>query len=155
MDLLSVNSYQKGAWVLHMLRHEVGDENFLIGLQLYYKRFYNSNALTNDFMSVMEEVSGRNLEQFFKQWIYQGGQPELRIRHEPGKKKGTVEVIIEQKQEHLFIFNLELLIKDSSSEKTISIPVKEKITKTVIRAENDLVIIPDPNVNLLFRFILI
>ncbi len=155
MDLLSVNSYQKGAWVLHMLRHEVGDKNFLIGLQLYYKRFYNSNALTNDFMSVMEEVSGRNLEQFFKQWIYQGGQPELRIWHEPGKKKGTVEVIIEQKQEHLFIFNLELLIKDSSSEKTISIPVKEKITKTVISSENDLVIIPDPNVNLLFRFILI
>ena len=151
MDLLSVNSYQKGAWVLHMLRHEVGDKVFLKGLQLYYKRFYNSNALTNDFKNVMEEVSGKNLDIFFQQWLYHGGQPELRIWQKSGNKRGTIEVYIEQKQERLFEFNLELLIKDASHEKIVNVIVKEKVTKLLFHSKNELILIPDPNVNLLFR----
>ncbi|HKK41587.1 MAG TPA: M1 family metallopeptidase, partial [Bacteroidales bacterium] len=39
MDLLSPNSYQKGAWVLHMLRRRLGDETFWKGIRLYYSRF--------------------------------------------------------------------------------------------------------------------
>ncbi|MCU0361796.1 MAG: M1 family metallopeptidase, partial [Bacteroidales bacterium] len=58
MDLLNPNSYQKGAWVLHMLRNLTGTENFTRGLRLFYSRFSHSNALTSDFQAVMEEVSG-------------------------------------------------------------------------------------------------
>ncbi|MCX6320968.1 MAG: M1 family metallopeptidase [Bacteroidia bacterium] len=151
MDLLSVNSYQKGAWVLHMLRHDLGDEVFMKGLRLYYERFYNSNALTEDFKNVMEEVSGRNLGKFFQQWLYTAGQPELRIWHENGKKKGMIDVYIEQKQEHLFEFNLELLIKDASGEKIVNVIVKERVTKIMVPSMNNVEIIPDPNVNLLFK----
>lgn len=151
MDLLSINSYQKGAWVLHMLRHEIGDEAFMKGLRLYYERFYNSNAVTKDFKSVMEEVSGRDLDKFFRQWLFTAGQPELRIWQESGKKKGTIEINIEQKQDHLFEFNLELLIKDGSGEKIVKIMVTEKITKFVIQSATDVTITPDPDVNLLYR----
>jgi aminopeptidase N len=151
MDLLSINSYQKGAWVLHMLRHELGDEAFMKGLRLYYERFYNSNAFTKDFKSVMEEVSGRDLDKFFQQWLFTAGQPELRIWQESGKKKGTIEINIEQKQDHLFEFNLELLIKDGSGEKIVNIMVTEKITKFVIQSSTDVTITPDPDVNLLYR----
>jgi aminopeptidase N len=151
MDLLNTNSYQKGAWVLHMLRHDLGDEVFMKGLRLYYERFYNSNALTEDFKNIMEEVSGRNLDKFFQQWLYTTGQPELRIWHENGKKKGIIEVYIGQKQENLFEFNLELLIKDASEEKIVNVFVNERVTKIMVPSMNDVVIIPDPNVNLLFK----
>ncbi len=66
MELLNPNSYQKGAWVLHMLRHKIGDKAFFNGMRLYYERFYNSNALTSDFRNVMEQVSGKDLEQFLQ-----------------------------------------------------------------------------------------
>ena len=151
MDLLSPNSYKKGAWVLHMLRHELGDEDFMKGLRLYYERFYNSNALTKDFENVMEEVSGRNLGKFFQQWLYTAGQPELRIWHKKGKKRGTIEVYIEQKQENLFEFNIELMVKDATGEKIENVNVKDRVTKVVMTSTNDVVIVPDPDVKLLFK----
>jgi aminopeptidase N len=151
MDLLNPNSYQKGAWVLHMLRYELGDEVFIRGLQVYYKRFYNSNALTEDLQSVMEEVSGRSLGKFFKQWLYTAGQPELKIWHEKGTTKGMINVYIEQDQKSLFEFNLELLIKDISGEKTEQISIKDRVTKIEVASTNDAIITPDPNVNLLFK----
>jgi len=151
MDLLNPNSYQKGAWVLHMLRYELGDNVFMKGLQLYYKRFYNSNALTEDLQSVMEEVSGRYLGKFFQQWLYTAGQPELKIWHEKGTKKGMINIFIQQEQKSLFEFNLELLIKDNSGEKTEKISIKDRVTKIVTASANDAIITPDPNVNLLFK----
>ncbi len=77
MKLLSINAYQKGGWVLHMLRHEVGDQNFWKGISQYYTTFKNSNALTSDFQRIMEEASGKDLSWFFRQWIYTGGHPKI------------------------------------------------------------------------------
>lgn len=75
--LLSANSYQKGAWVLHMLRHEVGDEAFRAGIRDYYARHRDGNALTADLQAAMERAAGRPLEWFFDQWVFRPGQPEL------------------------------------------------------------------------------
>ena len=75
-DLLNANSYQKGGWVLHMLRGVIGDEDFWGGIRQYYKEYRDDNALTEDLQRVMEEVSGRELSWFFQQWIYQPGQPK-------------------------------------------------------------------------------
>jgi aminopeptidase N len=151
MDLLSINSYQKGAWVLHMLRNKIGNEAFMRGLSLYYERFYNLNALTSDFINIMEEVSGTDLDTFFKQWLYTGGQPELSIIKTAGKKAGTINVTIIQKQQDLFDFELELLIKDKSGEKVEIIPVREKMSKIVLSASPDAELVPDPNVKLLYK----
>ena len=73
--LLSPNSYQKGAWGLHMLRHVVGEKAFWDGLRAFYARYRDRNALTGDFQKVMGEVSRRDLSWFFREWIYQPGQP--------------------------------------------------------------------------------
>jgi aminopeptidase N len=134
-----------------MLRHEVGDEAFFKGMRLYYEKFKNSNALTSDFKKVMEQVSGRNLESFFRQWLYVAGQPELKIWNETGKRNNEILICIEQKQESLFKFDLELLIKDNSGEKIIKVPVNDRITKIPVKAQIDAIITPDPNVNLLFK----
>jgi len=76
-NILSTNSYQKGGWFLHMLRRVVGDEAFWRGVSTYYARYRDGNALTDDFRRVMEEVSGRPLDAFFRQWVYTPGQPTL------------------------------------------------------------------------------
>jgi aminopeptidase N len=73
--LLNRNNYEKGALVLHMLRHVMGDENFFAGIRDYYATFRDRNALTEDFQRVMEKHAGRTLGWFFRQWIYEPGFP--------------------------------------------------------------------------------
>jgi len=150
MSLLNPNSYQKGAWVLHMLRHEVGDEIFMDGLRLFYNRYYNSNVNTDGFQKVMEEVSHQSLSAFFYQWLKTPGEPELLITQKKIKRKIT-EITVEQKQDLLFSFDLELLVKYSSGEYIRKIEVSERFTKILIRSGDISEIIPDPNVLLLFR----
>jgi aminopeptidase N len=83
-ELLTTNPYRKGAWVLHMLRHEVGTDTFWDGLRAYYDRYRNQNASTADFRRVMEDVSGRDLKWFFDQWTRRPGHPviEATWRHD-------------------------------------------------------------------------
>jgi aminopeptidase N len=79
MDLLSPNSYQKAAWVLHMLRNEVGDSNFKKIVRSYYEQYKFKNADTRDFQKIAETISGKDLGWFFDQWLYQPGVPRLDI----------------------------------------------------------------------------
>ncbi|MEJ2103810.1 MAG: M1 family metallopeptidase [Ignavibacteriaceae bacterium] len=69
--------YDKGAWVLHMLRWEVGDSIFFKILRNYYETYKYANASTYDFKAVCENVSGKNLDKFFDQWINGEGQINL------------------------------------------------------------------------------
>lgn len=77
MDYLNANSYQKGGWVLHMLRYRIGDDAFFAGMRTYYERYRNGNASTADLRRVMEEASGDDLNAFFDQWLRRPGQPRL------------------------------------------------------------------------------
>ena len=70
-------TYQKGAWVLHMLRSRLGDEAFWEGIRAYYATYLNGNVSTEDFRRVMEEASGADLAVFFEQWLRSGGNPTL------------------------------------------------------------------------------
>jgi aminopeptidase N len=151
MRLLSVNSYQKGAWVLHMLRHELGDEIFWKGMRYYYEKYRNKNALTFDFERVMEEVSKKDLSGFFHQWLYVAGQPDLEITNTQSERKGMTEIVIEQKQSFLFTFPIELLINSQEGSFRKNIQISDRLTKLIIKAETIKEIIPDPDVNLLFR----
>ncbi len=77
--LLNENSYQKGAWVLHMLRETIGDSTFFHGIREYYRVYRDSTALSSDFQRVMEQVAGRSLDPFFQQWLWQPGYPRLDV----------------------------------------------------------------------------
>lgn len=65
MKLLNPNTYQKGGWVLHMLRMELGDSIFHQAIRQYYVRYAGHTAGTEDLQEVFESVSGQNLHQFF------------------------------------------------------------------------------------------
>ncbi len=64
--------YYKGAWILHMLRHIMGDDNFFTALRQYVSdpRWVYGAVNTADFQSVCEDVSGLDLNAFFEQWLY-------------------------------------------------------------------------------------
>jgi len=69
--------YQKGAWVLHMLRGSMGDEAFWGGIRSYYRAHQDGHATTADFRGEMERASGRDLRGFFDQWLTRGGLVRL------------------------------------------------------------------------------
>lgn len=70
-------TYQKGSWVLHMLRQRIGDDRFWTGIRRYYARYMNGTTSTAEFRQVMEEVSGQDLRPFFDQWLVRGGIPRV------------------------------------------------------------------------------
>jgi aminopeptidase N len=154
MNLLNANSYQKGGWVLHMLRYELGDSVFWRSIRKYYAKYAGSIADTRDLQKVFEEISGKDLKQFFDQWLYTPGQPQLNISWEYDDVAGRLEVIVGQEQKDIFKFPLEFKIQLASGKsmsKTIDVSkrsvsfeiyIKEKVTR----------LIPDPNTKLLANF---
>jgi len=88
--------YDKGAWVLHMLRGLVGDEAFFDGARAFLQRFRYAKAGTEDLRAALEESSGRDLRPYFESWIYGTGLPTLlwsaRTERLAGGFRTTVEV---------------------------------------------------------------
>lgn len=76
-QVTSAMTYQKGSWVLHMLREQMGDDRFWAGIRDYYARYRDGNASTTDFRLAMEHASGLDLRAFFQQWLYRGGIPHV------------------------------------------------------------------------------
>lgn len=70
-------TYQKGAWVLHMLRQRMGDDRFWAGIRAYYARYMNRTTTTAEFRQVMEEHAGQDLRGFLDQWLYRGQIPQV------------------------------------------------------------------------------
>jgi aminopeptidase N len=68
--LFSRTVYDKGACILHMLRHVMGDTFFFNALINYRNTFAFTNATTEDFREICEKEYGNNLKWFFDQWIY-------------------------------------------------------------------------------------
>ncbi len=68
-------SYRKAAWVLHQLRHVVGDEAFFAILAAYREAFAYGSAITEDLRMVSESVYGADLTWFFDEWVYDIGAP--------------------------------------------------------------------------------
>ncbi|MCW5515278.1 M1 family metallopeptidase [Muriicola sp. Z0-33] len=104
----SSQTYQKGSWVLHMLRGVVGTDNFWKGIRSYYKKYKDANATTADFRREMEEASGMNLEYFFTQWLYKGGALKYKGTWHYNSQKKEVTVLLDQVQTDGSFFKMPL-----------------------------------------------
>ncbi len=148
--VLSTNTYQKGGWVLHMLRRKLGDDVFWKGIRAYYNKYTNSNALTEDFRNVMEEVSGQELKDFFHQWLYADGFPELKT--DWNYKNGRLIIEIEQKQKgslYSFPLDIGLVSGDEMEVRTIEVTGKKQTYEFELPTEPGEVQL-DPEVWLLY-----
>ena len=137
-----------------MLRHEVGDLNFWKGIQQYYATYRNSNALTADFQKIMEEVSGKNLDTFFKQWLFKAGHPKISATWLYDGKTKSIIVELSQTQKGSLIqfpLDIELVASDGKKEiQTIQVLAKSEkfnIPATLVPVN----IVLDPNTWLLFE----
>ncbi len=96
--LLNGNSYQKGAWILHMLRSQLGDEAFFQGLRAYYATHKNSTATSEDLRVALEKASGENLKPFFASWIYGAGHPSYELTWSWNAERRSLRVSLKQTQ---------------------------------------------------------
>jgi hypothetical protein len=117
-------SYNKASWVLHMLRHVVGNDTFFNILKEYYRSHKYGTINTKSFQDICEKVSGIKLDWFFEQWIFGEYYPQYSISYESQNYSDSthVELTINQKQEkYLFKMPIDIHINTSNGDTIITV----------------------------------
>lgn len=154
MSLLNRNSYEKGGFVLQMLRTQVGDSAFFDALRAYYTAHHNGNALTSDLQSAMEVASKQKLDWFFDQWLRRPGYPGIAAQWSYDAK--AHETVIDVRQDGRFgAFRVPLLIGVVDSlggEHRAMLPLPADTSRHTLRIPSPTMpsaVLLDPNVTLL------
>ncbi|MDY0084227.1 MAG: M1 family metallopeptidase [Ignavibacteriaceae bacterium] len=158
-DLFGETVYDKGAWVLHILRNEIGDSDFFNILNRYYNTYKYSNASVEDFKNICEEVSHKDLTKFFDQWVYNGTENifcSVSFDTESNDNSEEVTLYINQKTkdypEFHFTLDVEILYKNGTSE-TKSFLINKRNNKFNFITDREVeAILPDPESKLLAEF---
>lgn len=155
LALLNRNTYEKGGFVLHMLRSELGDSAFFAGVRDYYAKFKHGNALTSDLQAALERSSGRRLGGFVDQWLRRPGYAEVDVAWSTDSLARSISLTVAQSGRFgLFEFPLRLALADSAGAMRrveIGIPAQDTtkielpISGPVLRLE------VDPEIQLLAR----
>ena len=149
-DLFSNTVYEKGAWVLHMLRREIGDSTFFRTLRTYFERYKYLNASTKDFISLCEELSKKDLNKFFDQWVYTGEDIinlDFTWKVEPSGNKFKTIIELTQTQENYdtYNFQIDILLINGSSNYSGTYFVDSKVQKIEIISDvNPVGVVLDP-----------
>jgi len=128
------NAYNKGGWVLYMLRHQMGEEAFYRGIKRYLEVNRGKNVVTADLGKAIEEASHTNVDQFFSQWLYGAGAPKFDLSYTHDGEKHQVVLNVKQTQKvegrvGLFRVPVEVEITTGSGPKLYNVTVvKEKQT---------------------------
>ncbi|MFO7447503.1 MAG: M1 family metallopeptidase [Ignavibacteriaceae bacterium] len=150
--LFSSTVYDKGAWVLHMLRREIGDSAFFNLLRTYFEMFKYKTASTKDFTNLAERLSGKKLDKFFEQWL--DGNGTIRadytwsIKPEDGKYivKLNINQLQEEYRDYHFPLDVELEYdnKNKNTRKTFYIDSRQKSIEFLVDTRpNSLILDPD------------
>ena len=119
--LLNQLVYQKGGWILHMLRDAVGQDAFWAGIREYYRRYRDRNASTDDLRQVFEQVSGKPLQAFFTQWLSRPGTPRLEGNWRYDAARKAVEITVTQTQSgEPFTFPLDVAVRGEATDTPVT-----------------------------------
>lgn len=150
-------AYSKGSSVLAMLRHMLGDEIFWKGMQEYTKRFAARSVETDDFRHVMEEVSGRSLEQFFQEYCYRPGTPVIKIAYNWNADRKVVELKFTQTQQidaktPAFVVPVDIYLESNGKGDTVTFDLNARETTFTQACESEPTLICiDPHAGLLAK----
>ncbi len=155
LRLLNTNSYEKGAWVLYMLHQKLGDQKFIRLLREFYQTYRLKNASTEDFMTLAEKISGDNLNDFFEQWLYRSGIPNLKITGKIDKKKNLLHIYIKQKGD-VYRLKLPVRIKWHSGQTDFVLKINKQEQEEVLHLPKNFdsksyQLIIDPDVQVLLK----
>ncbi len=97
-------TYNKGGWVVHQLRHVVGDDTFFDILAAYRQAYEFGSAVTDDLVAVASSVYGSDLTWFFDEWVYDIGAPAYRYGWQSIQVNGEhyLEIYLDQTQSTSF-----------------------------------------------------
>jgi len=96
--LLNANVYPKGAWILHMLRGQIGDSAFFRGVREYYRQYRDSSVVSAELQRIMERSARQDLGWFFQQWLRQPGHPRLDVTWNNDSTANLTRLVIRQVQ---------------------------------------------------------
>lgn len=103
------NAYDKGGWVLYMLRHRLGEEQFYAGLKHYLEVNRGKNVVTADLVKAIDEATHTDVDEFFDQWVYGAGAPKFDVSYTYDEEKKQVALTVKQTQkvqDHVGLFNV-------------------------------------------------
>lgn len=150
LDLLNANNYQKGSWVLHMLRSNLGDEVFFRGIRNYYEAHKNSVASTEDLRAVLEKASGKNLKPFFTRWVYDSGHPQYELTWRWLSRKNLRVVLKQVQPGNVFSDPVPITVTTASGKRNIVLkPSGKQLIETIQLREAPRQIEIDPGNTLL------
>jgi aminopeptidase N len=116
--------YNKGAWVLHMLRYVLGDSTFFNVFKTYRQRFEYESATTDDFEAAASFVSGKDMSWFFNQWVYRKGWPIYSYQWSSSPEAGVayrLTVAIQQQQtDSVFVMPIQLTAVGAGRDTTLT-----------------------------------
>ena len=141
IELFDAHLYQKGSWVVSMLRDALGETLFWRALKTYLKEHAGANAETDDLRRAVEQASGRNFERFFEQWIEKAGYPELKASGEWDAEAGEYTLELEQVQEgeetpEAFAIGMEVALLVAGEWTLHEVELAERRRSFVFRAED-------------------
>ncbi|MEO6784833.1 MAG: M1 family aminopeptidase, partial [Chthoniobacteraceae bacterium] len=114
MEQFDYRAYPKGAWVLHMIRSRLGPELYRKAIHAYIEKHRNGIVTTDYLQAALEEASGLSFDQFFDQWLYHGGVPELKVEYawDAATKQAKLNVKQVQKlSSEVLLFRLDLPVR--------------------------------------------
>lgn len=122
------NAYTKGGWVLYMLRHQIGEENFFRGLRHYLEVNRGKNVVTADLIKAINDADHLDVQRFFDQWVFGAGAPKFDVSYGYDDAKHQVVLTVKQTQKvegHVGLFdapvNVEITTSSGSKLHTISV----------------------------------
>ena len=150
-------TYQKGAWVLHMLREKMGHEAFKNGIQAYYNKYFNKNTTTDDFFEEMQKFAKSPLSNFRNQWLHRPEVLNLQASWNYDPVSAQLEIKIIQNQPSGFYFDvpveIEIIEHGGKGKKIIKLDVNTKdATFKIPLDKKPAALLPDPRTVLLAKF---
>ena len=92
------NVYDKGGWVLKMLRTKLGDQDFFLGLHHYLETNRNQNVVTADLEKAIDQATATNVDKFFHQWIWRAGAPKYEVSYTYNDSAHQITLLVRQTQ---------------------------------------------------------
>ncbi len=151
IEIFDRHLYQKGGAVLHMLRGELGEERFWRSIARYVSDNAQRSVETIDLVRAIEAATGRNMRQFFNQWIFREGHPKLQIAVAWDSERHTATVTIDQQQtvdrEHpAYAFDVELGFapeaKTLASGSAVDHVPRERRVRAKIERAHETIVVP-------------
>lgn len=138
-ELFDINTYQKGARVLHLLRKELGDSVFFLSLKTYLETFQYATVEIESFRWVVETITKKDYHWFFDQWYYKRGLPVIEVEKNLSEDQKSVSLTLRQAQfdrwPHLYKIPLDVAIYTKKNKTLHTLNLQDEYTRITLKAD--------------------